>query len=118
MALALRQLNPIHKNGRYRKKRKKAFCFLLKSHKVEKFSSYKLQNVCILIFVSRFLADEDDDVSEAVFEFCHAYLGIMKQLKNELIEDNNRIKNMLLVVIQKMKIDEEFDFDEEVTFFC
>ena len=92
--------------------------FLLKSHKVEKFSSYKLQNVCILIFVSRFLADEDDDVSEAVFEFCHSYLGIMKQLKNELIEDNNRIKNMLLVVIQKMKIDEEFDFDEEVTFFC
>lgn len=85
---------------------------------MERFSSIKLQNVCILIFLFRFLADEDDDVSEAVFEFCHAYLGIMKQLKSELIEDNNRIKNMLLVVIQKMKIDEEFNFDEEVTFVC
>ena len=95
-----------------------SLCFIGRAIRWRSLVVNKLQNVCILILASRFLADEDDDVSEAVFEFCHAYLGIMKQLKNELIEDNNRIKNVLLVVIQKMKIDEEFDFDEEVTFVC
>jgi len=61
----------------------------------------------------RFLSDNDDDVSEAMFEFCHAYLGMLKQYKNQSICSEKYIKDLLLVVINKMKFDEEFDFENE-----
>ncbi|XP_065673145.1 exportin-T isoform X2 [Hydra vulgaris] len=61
----------------------------------------------------RFLGDDDDDVSEAVFEFCHGYLNLLKQLNGTSICANKHIKDIILVVIKKLKFDEDFDFENE-----
>lgn len=63
----------------------------------------------------RFLCDEDDDVSLAAFEFCHAYLGLLKQLNGDSVVSSHGkyIKDFLLAVISKMKFDEDYDFENE-----
>ena len=67
--------------------------------------------------LSRFLSDEDDDVSEGVFEFCHSYIGLLKQLNgcNPIPNQNLHITNILSVILNKMKYDEDFNFDHKVS---
>ncbi|XP_057296563.1 exportin-T-like [Hydractinia symbiolongicarpus] len=62
----------------------------------------------------RFLGDEDDDISEAMTEFCHSYLGLLKQLNgSNLMDCRKHVKNLLVVIVNKMKYDEEFNFENE-----
>lgn len=63
----------------------------------------------------RFLGDDDDDVSAAIFEFCHSYLGLLKQLNGSSIVEGHKkyVKEFLVVVISKMKFDESYDFENE-----
>lgn len=63
----------------------------------------------------RFLGDDDDDVSEAIFEFSHSYLGLLKQLNGNTIVESHKtfIKDFLIVVISKMKFDDDYDFENE-----
>jgi len=63
----------------------------------------------------RFLGDDDDDVSEAIFEFCHSYLGLLKQLNGSSIVEGHKkfVKEFLVVVISKMKFDDSYDFENE-----
>lgn len=68
-----------------------------------------------IVHMVRFLSDEDDDVSEGVFEFCHSYLGLLKQLNgcNPLQRNTKYIKDILHVIINKMKYDQDFKFNHE-----
>jgi len=63
----------------------------------------------------RFLSDDDDDVSLAAFEFCHQYLGLLKQLNGSPLAANHRkyIKDFLVATVSKMKFDEDYDFENE-----
>ena len=63
----------------------------------------------------RFLADDDDDVSEACFEFCHDYINLLKLFPSEVLENNykERLRNILLVVVRKMRYDEDYNFEKE-----
>lgn len=68
-----------------------------------------------MYFYLRFLGDEDDDISEAMTEFCHSYLGLLKQLNgSNLMDCRKHVKNLLVVIVNKMKYDEEFNFENEV----
>jgi len=75
---------------------------------------YAIFFVAVLQF--RFLSDEDDDVSEGVFEFCHSYLGLLKQLNgcSPIQRQSEHIKSILHVILNKMKFDRDFDFNHEV----
>ncbi|XP_066912669.1 exportin-T-like [Clytia hemisphaerica] len=66
-------------------------------------------------YMIRFLSDEDDDVSFGVFEFCHSYLGLLKQLNgcNPLQSQGEHIKKILHVILNKMKYDHEYNFDRK-----
>ena len=63
------------------------------------------------------MSDEDDDVSEGVFEFCHSYLGLLKQLNgcNPIQSQAVHVNEILGVILKKMKYDEDYQFDNKVS---
>jgi len=60
----------------------------------------------------RFLGDEDDDVSECVFEFAHEYINLLKDLPDNK-PYQGRLVAIFEVVVNKMKYDEKYNFDKE-----
>ena len=68
-------------------------------------------------YLFRFLGDEDDDVSGAVSQFAHDYINILKQCPQVTPKQREHMQGLLLVVIKKMKFDESYNFDSEVSLF-
>jgi len=64
-------------------------------------------------YMLRFLSHEDDDISETVTEFAHAYLGLLKQMKTIPPQHRDYLRKLLYIVIKKMKYDDDYDFEEE-----
>ena len=83
---------------------------------VGKWDDITIKPVIKSFFFYRFLSDEDDDVSEGVFEFCHSYLGLLKQLNgcNPIQSQDVHVKEILGVILKKMKYDEDYNFDSKV----
>ena len=81
--------------------------------------------VQIFPFFIRFLGDEYDDISTAMFPFLTGYLGILKKAKKQnssflqLMEENNNL--LMRTIVMKLKIDEdaanENNQEEEALFF-
>ncbi|XP_046840739.1 exportin-T-like [Xenia sp. Carnegie-2017] len=66
-----------------------------------------------LNYMFGFLANEADDISQSVHSFAKDYITLLKQSPNLSTEQKGVIKGLLLTVIQKMKYDESYDFDQE-----
>ncbi|KAK2192614.1 hypothetical protein NP493_26g07059 [Ridgeia piscesae] len=68
----------------------------------------------------KFLGNNEDDVSGMVAEFSHSYIGVLKQLAPINCQQKETIKELLYVVIKKMKYDESYNFerarDDEAVF--
>ncbi len=62
-----------------------------------------------------FLAHEDDDVSGAVAKFAHDYITLLKQITPISDGQKQNVKHLLFVVIKKMKYDDSYGFDQEVS---
>ena len=82
-----------------------------------------------------FLGDEDDDISESMFGFAHAYVSILKSVRTgpmeqtilaqykqvvvlqhaSIAEEHSHLFNDLLsLVIKKLQYDESYNFETEV----
>ncbi|KAH3816261.1 exportin-T-like isoform X2 [Dreissena polymorpha] len=61
----------------------------------------------------RFLGNEDDDVSGAVACFTTDYISLLKQMTPLSAKQRENIETLLIVVINKMKFDESYNFDHE-----
>lgn len=72
-----------------------------------------MENKIPLMF--QFLANEDDDVSGAVSKFAHDYITVLKTLPELTDGQRQRVKELLFVVVKKMKFDESYSFDSEVS---
>ena len=62
----------------------------------------------------RFLANEDDDVSGAVSKFAHDYITVLKTLPELSDSQKQLVKDLLFVIVKKMKFDDSYSFDSEV----
>ena len=62
----------------------------------------------------KFLGNEDDDVSGAVGKFSHDWLTLLKTLTplNDTLKQS--VKELLYIVIRKMKYDDSYCFESEV----
>ena len=62
----------------------------------------------------KFLGNEDDDVSGAVGKFAHDWLTLLKTISplNDTLKQF--VKQLLYIVIRKMKYDESYSFESEV----
>ena len=58
----------------------------------------------------KFLAEEDDDVSNAVTKFAHDYVTMLKQSAPLSEEQKNNARTLLVIIIKKMKYDETYNF--------
>ena len=65
----------------------------------------------------KFLSHEDDDVSGAVAKFAHDYLTLLKQIQPLAEPQKANVKNLLFVIVKKMKYDDSYGFDSEVCFY-
>ncbi len=65
----------------------------------------------------KFLGNEDDDVSGAVTKFAHDWLTLLKQLSPLTGTLKQYVKELLYTVINKMKYDESYSFDNGVSFY-
>ena len=63
----------------------------------------------------RFLGDEDDDVSGAVATFAQDYISLLKTFGQMTGKQRENIEALLYIVINKMKFDESYNFEQEVT---
>ena len=63
----------------------------------------------------KFLGNDDDDVSGAVGKFSHDWLTLLKTLSplNDTLKQS--VKELLYIVIRKLKFDESYCFDSEVS---
>ncbi|KAK2148689.1 hypothetical protein LSH36_487g04031 [Paralvinella palmiformis] len=61
----------------------------------------------------RFLRHEDDDVSGSVIQFAHDYISLLKQLPCVSEQQKQNVKDLLFIIMQKMKYDESYSFDHE-----
>ncbi len=61
----------------------------------------------------KFLANEDDDVSSAVGKFSHDWLTLLKTMKPLDNTLKQSVKELLHIVIRKMKYDDSYNFENE-----
>lgn len=61
----------------------------------------------------RFLGDEDDDVSGAVTTFAQDYISLLKTFGQLSKKQRENIEALLYIVINKMKFDESYNFEQE-----
>ena len=71
-----------------------------------------MENKVPLMF--NFLAHEDDDVSGAVIKFAHDYITVLKQSQPLTEQQKANVKNLMFVIVKKMKYDDSYGFDQEV----
>jgi exportin-T len=64
-------------------------------------------------YVLNILSHIDDDISESVNEYCTHYISILKVMKIQSREQQSNIENMFHIVINKMKFDSSFNFENE-----
>ncbi len=64
-------------------------------------------------YVLQILSHSDDDVSESVNEYCMHYISILKVMKIQSQEQMSRIEAMFNIVINKLKFDTSFNFENE-----
>lgn len=74
-----------------------------------------------ILYLVRYLNDEDDDVSMAVIPFAVGYVGVLKSLNDNMTKSQSEmLKQLLLISISKMKYDEGYNFltegEDEVMF--
>ncbi|ELU12326.1 hypothetical protein CAPTEDRAFT_150306 [Capitella teleta] len=60
-----------------------------------------------------FLGHEDDDVSGAVAEFAHDYITVLKQVSPLQPHQRDNVKNLMIVVMGKMKFDDSYNHESE-----
>ena len=70
---------------------------------------------CKIPLMLKFLANEDDDVSGAVTKFAHDWLTLLKQLSPLTDTLKQYVKELLYTVINKLKYDESYCFDNGVS---
>lgn len=61
----------------------------------------------------RFLGDDDDDVSGAVTAFTVDYISLLKQMNPITSKQQENIKSLLYILINKMKFDESYNYEQE-----
>jgi len=61
----------------------------------------------------KFLGHEDDDVSGGVVQFAHDYISLLKQLPTVSDRHKQEVKELLYIIIKKMKYDGSYSFDHE-----
>lgn len=66
-----------------------------------------------LSFVLQILNHTDDDISESVVEFCMHYVSILKATKIQSREQQNNIEAMFSIIMDKIKFDSSFNFENE-----
>jgi exportin-T len=73
-----------------------------------------------LLYLHKYLNDEDDGVSEAMIPFAVQYLSVLKHCANLSDNDRANLQTLLHTVINKYKYDEDYNFlsqgEDEVTF--
>lgn len=59
------------------------------------------------------LIHEDDDISANIVGFCYDYLHVLKQLPALSDQQKSNIEAIMLAVMNKLKYDDEYNFDNE-----
>ncbi len=67
-----------------------------------------------LQFVLLLLNHSDDDISECVTDYCMHYISMLKVIKIQTREQQGNIENIFKIVINKLKHDPSYNFDNEV----
>ena len=66
-----------------------------------------------LPYILILLNHPDDDISEAVSEYCMHYISILKVVRMQSREQSTHIESMFKIVMNKTKYDPSFNFDNE-----
>lgn len=66
-----------------------------------------------LSFVLQILNHTDDDISESVVDYCQHYVSILKTTKIQSREQQNNIEAMFSIIINKIRFDSSFNFENE-----
>lgn len=64
-------------------------------------------------YVLQLLAHSDDDISESAYEYCIHYVSVLKLTKIQTREQQHNVESMFTIVINKMKYDTSFNFENE-----